>query len=458
MADETRDPDDDIRTTKKLDARLVALTWPLFVESLLRILMGNVNVFMLSRYSDDAVAAVGVSNQILSIFLVMYGIVGAGTAIIISQYHGAGEEATARKVAGAALVANAAFGLLMGVVITFSAPQVLRAMNLPEALMAHAVQYTRIVGAFSFSQAIFTTLAAIARSFGSTRSPMFVALGMNLLNVTGCYLAIFRPFGLPQLGVPGVAASMVASGLVGLVAMAWILNRRMGIRFRWRDLSPFPRDMVRDIVRVGAPAAGEYISYTISQMVVTFILAGIGVAALTTKIYVQNLTFFISIASMAIGQGSQILIGHLVGAGRFDDAKRIGSRSLAIALVANGVLTAAMIAVRRPLLGLFTKDEAILALGATVLLIDLAVELGRAFNHVVGNTLRGTGDVRYPMVVSILSMWCISVVLCQVLGVWAGFGLAGIWVAYAADEWSRGLVLWRRWNSGRWRDKLVIRL
>ena len=435
--------------------RLLSYTWPLFIESLLRMLIGNVNVFMLSRYSDQAVAAVGVANQILGMFLILYSIVGTGTAIIICQHLGAGEKDTARKVAHTAIVMNTILGVILSILISAFAKQLLKAMNLPDELMGYAAGYTVIVGAVSFTNAIIATMAGIARSYGYIKLPMYVALGMNILNAAGNYAAIFKPFGLPQYGVTGVAVSVVISNLAGVAVMSYILYSKLGIRLRLKELFSFPRAMGIDIFKMGGPAAGEYISYTFSQMAITYIVAGLGAGAIATRVYVQNLTAFISILSMALGQGSQILIGHLVGAGNMNDANKLCRRSLKLALISNFSLTLGLILIRKQLFGIFTKDTAIIDLGSIILVIDLGIELGRAFNHVVGNSLRGAGDVRYPVTVGILSMWGIGTVLCQILGISLHLGLAGIWLALTLDEWSRGLILLKRWKSQKWQQRLV---
>jgi Na+-driven multidrug efflux pump len=280
---------------------------------------------------------------------------------------------------------------------------------------------------------------------------MYVAFGMNVVNLAGNYAVIFRPLGLPEFGVRGVAATAVIAQIAGAVAMWVIVRKKIGVSVSPKSLRPFPSDILSKILSIGLPAAGDNASYNLSQLVVTAIVASFGAGAIAAKIYVQNTVFFVYALGLSLGQGSQILIGHLVGAGRADEAHRHCMRYLKIAVVSNSLLSLACVFLSRYLLGFFTRDPEILRLACLVLAADFFVESGRAFNNILANTLRGAGDVRFPAVVSILSSWIVCVGLSCILGIVFHFGLLGAWVAFAVDEWFRGLVLLRRWKSGAWK-------
>jgi Na+-driven multidrug efflux pump len=108
------------------------------------------------------------------------------------------------------------------------------------------------------------------------------------------------------------------------------------------------------------------------------------------------------------------------------------------------------------LFGIFTSNPEILQIGATILLLTIILEPGRAFNLVIISALRATGDVKFPVYMGILSMWGISVPLAYLLGIHFELGLAGIWVAFIADEWLRGILMLIRWRSKVWVNKGFI--
>jgi len=431
-------------------ASIVALTWPIFVELFLRLLIGNVNVLMLSNYSDEAVAAVGVASQVSGMLMMLFSVVAAGTAILISQYLGAGKREAAARSANLALVLCSALGVIVGGLVLLGSRSVLTAMRLKGLVLNYANRYLLITGVASFAPALSCAQSAVSRSYGHTNYPMVVALGMNVLNVVGNCVVVFRPFGLPDFGVGGVAVVSIASQLVSVAAMAAILRRRLGVRLSLRDLKPFPMDLLRKILRVGLPAAGDNASYNLCQLVITAIVATLGTAAISTKIYAQNVVFFVYAFGLALGQASQIKVGHLVGAGKVEEAFHDGLRYLRYALLANCTLSLVCALFRVPLIGIYSRDAEVIRLGGVILILDFFVETGRAFNNILSNSLRGSGDVRFPVAVSVASSWTVCIGLCYLLAIQFDLGLPGVWVAFACDEWFRGLILLGRWRSRAW--------
>ncbi|MEW9669416.1 MATE family efflux transporter [Ammoniphilus sp. 3BR4] len=434
--------------SKKLT--LFALTWPIFIEIFLHMLMGNADTLMLSQYSDDAVAAVGVANQILSVVIVMFGFVATGAGILIAQLLGAKKGKEASEYVALALFINFLFGLFISVVLFLFGESILRMMKLPEELMDQSLQYLQIVGGLSFIESLILTIGAIVRCHGFTKDAMYVTMGMNVLNVIGNYLFIFGPFGLPVLGVTGVALSTAVSRAIGLVVMFMILWKRVEGQIPFQCLFPFPKKELGQLLKIGIPSAGEHLAYNSSQVVITYFISLIGTESLTTKIYAQNISMFIFLFAVAMGQGTQILIGHLIGARKNEEAYNTCLRSLRIAMLISLGMASIFSLFREQLLGIFTDNPTVIALGSTLILLTIILEPGRTFNLVIINSLRSAGDVKFPVYMGILSMWGVGVTLSYLLGIHFGLGLIGVWIAFAADEWLRGLFMLWRWRSRVW--------
>lgn len=441
----------DPNNIKKLS--LFTLTWPIFVETLLHMLMGNVDTLMLSQFSDNAVAAVGVSNQILSVIIVMFGFVAGGAAILVAQNLGGNNPITAGKIAVTSISLNLIFSLSISIFLYIFSTSLLGFMNLPSELMGKANGYLNVVGGFIFIQALIMTVAAILRSYGYTKDTMFVTVGMNIVNIIGNYFVIFGPFGFPVLGVEGVAYSTMISRFFGFIILLIVLIRRNKGRLSFRPFYRYQKQHVVDLLNIGIPSAGEQLSYNASQMVIMLFISQLGTIAITTRVYVQNIMMFILLFSIAIGQGSQIMIAHMIGAGDVKSSYKRGIKSLQIAITIS--LSAAVVIYFSSefLLGIFTEDASIIREGKYLLLITIILEPGRAFNLVLINSLRGAGDVRFPVFVGVLSMWGVAVTFAWFFGIYLGLGLIGIWIGFIADEWLRGLIMLKRWRSRTWADK-----
>ena len=191
-------------------------------------------------------------------------------------------------------------------------------------------------------------------------------------------------------------------------------------------------------------------------MVSTYLVGTLGAEAITARVYVQNIVFFVYVFALSVGQASQIMVGHLAGAGRFDEANRRNWSNLRMGIAANAILSLTAMLFRRQLIGLFTDNPEIIRLGALIMVVDILVEIGRAMNVVQSNSLRGAGDVRFTMIVAIVVMWSVGELSSWLLGIVAGLGLVGIWLGFALDEWVRGLTVILRWRSGAWKRMRLV--
>jgi len=429
---------------------LLAIAWPIFVEQSLRILIGTVDTFMVSHVSDGAVAALGVSNRLIVLALICFNFIGVGTSVVITHHLGAGDRKGAEGIATAAIGVNTWIGLIASLVVYLFAVPLLHMMQLPEALMVYALPFLTLMGGSLFLEAINTALGATLRAHARTRDVMFVTVGQNLLNIAGNCLLLFGLFGLPKLGVEGVALSSVFSRVAANIALHCLLRYRLGLRLRAGDFFRLPVDRIRRILHIGLPAAGENMSYWIALLFVTSFAARLGPASLATMAYCQQIQALVILFSLSLGLGTEIMVGRLIGAGAFEEAYEQLLRSLrtGLMLCAGGVTLIALAAPH--LIGLFSRDPVIIRGGTVLLRLCVVLELGRVFNIIVINSLRATGDVRFPVQTGAVCIWLLWVPNAWFLGLHLGWGLVGIWIAMTMDEWLRGILMYRRWKLRRW--------
>ena len=427
---------------------------PFFIEMLLLNLMGTINTFMLSHYSDDAVAAVGSASQILSMVLTLYTVIGTGASIVINHNLGANNKKTASDAAFCSIFFCGFLSLILGTVLAALADTVLGAMHLEAHVKSYAVSYFRIVIAFSFIQALTSSMSGIFRSFGKPKIAAGVSLFMNCLMAILDYFVIFQPIPIPLKGVTGVASAYVISEACGLVLISTLLLKvPIGLDLSGKNIHTLK--MIGSILRVGIPGGVSSVSYSLSQVVSTSIIAILGTSAISTKIYVSNIVFYVYVFGLSLGISTSLFIGWLSGAGKYEQAYRLNLQNLKLTICMNIFLSLCIYFFSEPLLRLFTSDPVILQMGHTLMLFDILVEIGRGFNHIEENSLRGSGDVVYPMIVSIFSCWSMSILFSYLLGIKMGLGLTGCWIAFAMDEFFRGTAYLLRWKSRKWMSKTV---
>jgi len=429
---------------------LIGIAWPIFVEQTLRILIGVVDTFMVSHVSDGAVAALGVANQVIILFLLAFNFIGIGTSVVVTHHLGARDRAGADSIATNAIAVNTWLGAAFSAAVYFLALPMLGIMQLPSNLMGYALPFLTLMGGTLFMESMNISIAAVLRAHHHTRDAMLVVVGQNILNVIGNSITLFGLLGCPPLGVLGVALSGIISRTVACVALWILLDYRIHLRLRALDFVSISWGKVRRILHIGLPAAGEQLCYWTAFMLVTTFIARMGSRSLAIQSYTLQIQRFAMLFSFAIGLGTEIIIGHLVGAGRFEEAYHRLLSSLRTGLmIVTGVIIA--IAASGPfLLRSFTHDAAIISGGVLLLRIAILLEPGLVFNVIVISSLRATGDVGFPIQMAVFSMWCVWVPLAWLLGLKLGLGLAGIWISMLTDEWLRGLLMYRRWKSRKW--------
>ncbi|WP_028552350.1 MATE family efflux transporter [Paenibacillus sp. UNC451MF] len=436
---------------------LFFLTWPIFLEVFLFMLMGIADTFMLSAISDNAVSGVGAANQYLGIAILILEVIGNGASIVVAQYIGSRKLIEAAKISAHAVTLNLLVGLLISVGFILFSGSMLKSLNLTGEILVHAQNYLHIVGGGIFLQAIINSLAAIIRVHGFTKHAMLVSLGMNIVHIVGNYTLIFGHFGFPQLGVQGAAISSIGSRALAVLVFLWLLYRVMEVRIEWKYYFSLSVEYIRNILKIGIPSAMEQVMYHGCQTIFLFYATFLGAEALAARQYASNISMFIYLFAIAIGMGTSIIVGRLVGANRQDEAYSRVLSSARWASAATLLMVAVVIVLRKPLMGLFTIDPEIIRLGANVLLLSIVLETGRTINIVLINSLRAAGDAKYPLWVGIFTMVGMSLSLGYLFVFKLNMGLAGIWLAIASDEWSRAIIMYFRWKSRAWEKHGLVR-
>ena len=440
----------------KLSRQLTSLAGPIFIATLLVMMLGAVDTFMLSRYSDNSVAAVGVVNQLMNLVFLLFEVISIGTSILCSQYIGAGRRDKVIQVVGISLIFNLLSGLAISLGLYFFADDLLHMMGLRSDLMSDGLPYMKIVGGFAFLQAISLSLSASLRSADKAKYPMYVSVIVNVLNIIGNYSLIFGKFGMPALGVEGAAISKSLCRFASVVMLFVILFKKHIPSFPKELFLPFPWIELKNLLKIGIPSAGEHFSYSLSQVVITYFINMISNQALATRTYIVNIVMFTYIFALSIAQGGAILIGHLVGMTKINGAYAIGKRIMRLCTATSVTLSLMTAIFGKHILSMLTSDPWIISTGATILWVEILLENGRALNLFGVNSLRSAGDIYFPVLVGIVVMWGVQVVGSYILGISLGWGLVAMWVVFALDENIRGYIFLRHWNSFKWVGKSFL--
>lgn len=438
-------------------SKLLKLTGPIFAENLLIMLLGVVDTVMLSRYADSSVAAVGVANQLLMMVFLLFNVTTTGTTVLCSLYFGAKDNKSFIQVMGVSILFNATIGLLISGSLFFFGEALLRSMDIRPELMDDASVYMRTVGGFAFFQAISQTISAVLRAANKPNYAMQVTLIINILNVFGNYSLIFGHFGFPALGVHGAAISTSFCRGAAMMMLFIVLFKRLIKRMPLAYFSPFPFSKLKSALKIGIPAASEQISYDASQVMIVYFVNILGTEALAARVYVVNIVIITYLFSLSLAQSAGICAGNLLGMGKKQATYLLTMYALRRSLFVTGCVSLIILLFSRTLLSQFTRNETIITFGIGALVVDFILEQGRATVLLFIMTLRSAGDVLFPVIIGLFSMWFFAVFCGYTFGILFGWGLAGMWIGFALDECSRGTLLYFRWKSQKWKRRTLIR-
>lgn len=434
--------------------KMLGLAAPIFVEILLRTLLGNIDQLMLSRYSSNAVASVSNANQVISLLNLVLQVACIAATIIIVQLIGAKNEEKLPKIYAVTLAVNMLFSVALTGTLLFQ-DSIFSLLRLAPELVPGAKAYFTIVVSGIAVQGLTMSFSAILRSNARVKEIMAVSVTANVVNVIGnaCLINGIGP--VPAMGAAGAAVSTLLSQCVSLFLMFLVYRKRIHIplsfRFTLADLK-----LALSLLRLGLPAAVDSFSYSATQVVIVSFINSYGVVPTTARAYVNIVAAFTYMCSMAVGQATQITAGNLIGAREIPRTKRLVSRSMLISASVAFTLAVLLHLFSAPVFSIFTTDPEILALIKTVTFIDIFLEVGRALNMVVIDSLLAAGDVLPTVICGIGSVWLIAVPVGYLLGTVFGLGIAGVWIGMAIDECFRGFALFLRWKSNRWQNKKVL--
>ena len=381
-------------------------------------MLGAVDTIMLSQYSDESVAAVGVVNQIVMFAFLIFEVINIGTSVLCSQYLGAKMQKNMVQVVGVALLFNLVVGLLISAILHYGATTLLGWMGLRPELLKYGIGYMQIVGAFAFFQAISFTISASLRSANKAIYPMLVTVLVNIMNIIGNYSLIFGKWGMPALGAEGAAISTSVARGVSMVVLFVILFRKHIPRFPLYYFRPFPWVELKNLLKVGLPSAGENMSYSFSQVVITYFINILGNNALATRTYTVNIVMFVYLFAIAMAQGGAISIGHLVGQKKIRAAYLLGKYVMRLSILVSLVLSCVWAASGHFIFSMLTDNQEIIKMGVTIMMVDIIVEIGRAVNIYATNALRSAGDVNFPFYVGVAVQWTVSVGFSYLFGIY----------------------------------------
>jgi MATE family multidrug resistance protein len=430
---------------------VLRLALPAMGEQMLSMMVGIVDTFLVGHLGAASLAAVGLANQWVFMATMFFGAIATGATALIARFVGAREGQQANDVLRQAMLLGVFIGLIASLLGFTLAEPAMALLGGEQVVVELGGEYLRVVSTiFLFSTLMFIGNASL-RGAGDTRTPLYVMLVVNTLNIIVSWVAINGALGFPQLGVVGSALGAAVGRCVGgILVVAILLKGRAGIQLTLSGLRP-DGELIRRILHVGLPSGMEQFLFRSGHMVYARILAELGTVAFAANQVAINGWSLSFMPGFGFALAATTLVGQSLGAGDPDGAQQRGYTAYRLGAGLMGIVGLTFVLFPAQIVGFFTDDPQVVALGTMPLRMVGLIQPILGASMIFAGALRGAGDTRWPMIVTGGSIWLIRLPLAYLMGVVLGWGLAGVWGALVIDLVIRSVLNYLRFRSGKWK-------
>jgi len=438
---------------------LFALAIPLFIETISVHFIQMIQTMMSSNFMDGFfVSATSIVGSVTSPFIQIASMVSVGTGIILSINLGRKKYEDCKTIVGTAIFADLVICAVFYSLCILFAEELLAFMGYSGAEYAeklpYAIELLKMRGWANMISHIPILFLAVLRCYGYTKVGLYTNIVSTVLTAILTYIMLYVIVPAKEYVMTGFIIIHVISAVVNIVlTLIYFIIKKIPVSFKFNFKWCFK------IIKLGVPATIATLVYTITSTLTTRIAVSIGPNPYETRIFVQQLVYYIYIFGFQLAKASQIMIGRLCGMGDLDRANKMHIQNLKIVAALDGLLSLAFAAFGPLILKYgYAANAEIVAISVPVFFLDVIVEIGRGMNHIGQNGLNATGDVNFTTIISITVGFATSVGLAYVFAIWCKLGLVGMWIAYACDELIRGTIYAIRWAKGRWKKSFMHEL
>jgi MATE family, multidrug efflux pump len=429
-----------------LRRRVLSLAGPVIGENLLETMLGIVDTLLVAGLGAAAIAGVGSALQVMFFLIAALSALAVGSSVLVAQAVGAGNPRRASQLARQSLLWSGILSVPLAAAGLLLSEPIVGLFGLEPGVGQIATTYLQVtMGTVVVLVALFIG-GGVLRGAGDSRTPMIVTAIANVVNIGLAYGMIYGHFGLPALGAVGSAwATFLARALALVLLVGALWRGRNGVRIggsgTWRP----EIGVARDVLRIGVPAALEQILVSAAFFALTIVVAHLGTEILAAHRIAINALTLSFLPGIGFGIAATALVGQSVGARRLDEgaaATRLAT-TWAVGWMSAMAVAALLLAV--PIMRLFSDDPAVIAAGASGLRVVALAQPFWAIMFVQSGGLRGTGNTRFPLLVTGGGIW-LSVLLGYLLIHTIGGGLNLVWAGFLAVSPFMATLHWWRFR------------
>ena len=428
---------------------------PILIEILLTVSVGVADTMMVSQAGETAVSGVSCFNTIQNFLIALFSAFATGGSVVVGQILGMKNIDRAKNAVKDLMYLTILVSVLLSIVFIVLKEPLLRLIygESEEAVITAALDYAAPILISLPFLASQSSLNAILRVQGKTKTTMWTSIIANVINIVGnaVFILVFH------MGALGVGIATLISRIVSAMIL-FIASRSKKLQAPFEKILQIRHkgNMMGTIFSIALPSGLENSIFQLGKIVMIATIAQCGTSSMAAFSVLDNIGTFSNITGQAAGQTLMVVGGYAAGAGRFDESRRLTKVFMEIAYGTMALLAVVLFIFLKPIISIysFSPETAKLAyriLSEYMVWSTLVWPLSFSFP----NILKSSGDVKFTMIVAILSMWIFRVFLARVLGIYLGFGIVGVMWGMYIDWVVRSIAFVIRYRSGVWTEKRI---
>lgn len=428
-----RDNDEEF-TTGPIGRALGLLAIPMMLEMAMESIFAVVDILFVSRLGTDAVAAVGITEALVTVLYAVAIGLGMGVTAMVSRRIGSKDVEGAARVTGQSIWIGLVISIVIGVFGVIHARNLLELMGASEGVISQGAGFTAVLLGGSFSIVYLFLLNAAFRGAGDATvalRSLWIANGINIV-LDPCFIFGLGPF--PEMGVTGAAVATTIGRGIGVAYQLWyLLNGRGRLNFAAQHLR-FRGKLAWRIIRISLGGVAQFLIATASWIALMRIIAMFGSSAIAAYTIALRIMEFIFLPAWGLGNAAATLVGQNLGAGQPDRAEASAWRASKYNMVFMSSAAAVIFLFAQTITGWFTLDPEVLRLGTNCLrIIAIGFPL-YAIGMTIVQAMNGAGDTETPMTLNLVAFWLVQIPLAFLLATRMSFGANGVFIAEVVAE------------------------
>ena len=428
------------------------LAWPSILNNLLFSLVGLVSIYAVGHIGTEAVAAVGTGQRIFWIFQAIIMAIMAGTTALVARAAGARDLEEAAQVTRASIGLCVALAFVAMTVVFMSGEAIINIFGLDQETKKLALNYLYVLIIFTPAFSISMVIGTAQRAAGDAKTPLLISVFANVINIFLLLGFVNGRFGLPQLGSVGAALSGgIAFSLASILAVALWLGNYLLIKVG--ESGSLSKARINRIIHVAYPAAMEAIVFQLGLLSFFWIVALYG----TAPVAAYNIGVNLLMVSFTVGGGFAMagatLTGQQLGAKNPAGAMKSGYEAAGMTVISMGLLGVLVAFYARELSSFFIDDLEVINYTVKFVIIFAVIQPFMALEFALSGALRGAGDTRSPLIITLVGLVLVRVPLAYILYK-SGLGVVWVFGTLIADYSLKALLFMIRYRSKRWMKAL----